>query len=367
VCHNRGVKHGWGRVILVAGAAAAALWPWPPAVVERWFGGAWYPTIQPVFTSLSNLVPVALLDVAVVAAASVVLGAFVSVWRSPRGSRWRTARRRLTQTLALGAALYLGFLLAWGLNYQRPPVTERVDFVLARVTPAAVRSLNDTALAELVRARSGLPPSLEAWPSRAEVAAGLVPGLGRAAADLGLSANVVAGRPKLTMLDPYFTRAGVSGMTDPLFLETLVASNLLPFETPAVIAHEWGHLAGLARESEASFFGWLVCVQGPPGARYSAWYDAFLLTLPALDREERRERLAALPAAVKADMRAAAERTRRDELQRVRLFAWSTYDSYLKANRVDSGVRNYGEVVRLIVGTRFESGWRPVPRSSYGK
>jgi hypothetical protein len=33
-------------------------------------------------------------------------------------------------------------------------------------------------------------------------------------------------------------------MTDPFLLETLLASNLLPFEVPAVIAHEWGHLAG---------------------------------------------------------------------------------------------------------------------------
>ena len=61
-------------------------------------------------------------------------------------------------------------------------------------------------------------------------------------------------------------------------------------------------------------------------------------------------------------MRAAAERTRRDEFQRLRLFAWTTYDAYLKANRVDSGVRNYGEVVRLITGTRFDPDWRPVRR-----
>jgi hypothetical protein len=350
--------------MLVGGAAAAAVWRWSPAFVERWFGGAWYPALQPRLTSLSNLAPVALLDVVVAAAVCVVLLGFASVWRSARGSRWRTGWRRLTQALALAAAAYLAFLFAWGLNYQRPPVTGRVDFDRARVTPAAVRALNDTALEELVRIRAGLPPNLAAWPSRAEVAAGLVPGLRRTVADLGLSGNVVAGRPKLTMLDPYFTRAGVSGMTDPFFLETLVASNLLAFETPVVIAHEWGHLAGLARESEASFFGWLVCVQGPPGARYSAWHDAFLLTLSGLDRDERRARLEALPAAVKADMRAAAERTRRDELQRLRLFAWSTYDSYLKANRVESGVRNYGEVVRLIVGTRFESGWRPARRTA---
>ena len=40
--------------------------------------------------------------------------------------------------------------------------------------------------------------------------------------------------------------------------------------------------------------------------------------------------------------------------------AWRVYDSYLKANRVESGVRDYGEVVRLLAGTRFDERWRPV-------
>jgi hypothetical protein len=36
------------------------------------------------------------------------------------------------------------------------------------------------------------------------------------------------------------------------------------------------------------------------------------------------------------------------------------YDSYLKANRVEEGVRSYGAVVNLILRARFEDGWRPV-------
>ena len=73
-------------------------------------------------------------------------------------------------------------------------------------------------------------------------------------------------------------------MTDPFFLETVVASNLLRFEYPAVVAHEWGHLAGLARESDASFFGLMVCLRGDETARYSAWLEIFLHTLDARDR-----------------------------------------------------------------------------------
>lgn len=356
------MRREWWRVIVVVAAGAAAVWPLPPALADQRFGRVWYPMIQRALTSTSNLAPVALLDVLVILAAAVVVWGAVSVWRSARGTRGRIALRRLWQGLTVAAAGYLAFLALWGLNYQRPPVTDRVDFDRGRITLEAVRALNATSLEELIRARAGLPARLEVWPSRDQVARDLQPRLAGAAAALGLPSTVVAGRPKFTLLDSYFTRAGVSGMTDPFFLETLMASNLLAFETPQVIAHEWGHLAGLARESEASFFAWLVCVGGTPEARYSAWVETFVLTLPALDREARRARVDGLPAVVRADLKAAAERTRRDEVQPLRLVAWATYDRYLKANRVDSGTQNYGEVVQLLVGTRFERGWRPARR-----
>jgi hypothetical protein len=42
--------------------------------------------------------------------------------------------------------------------------------------------------------------------------------------------------------------------------------------------------------------------------------------------------------------------------------SWKIYDQYLKANRVEAGVRSYGEVVNLILRARFEDGWTPVRR-----
>ena len=63
----------------------------------------------------------------------------------------------------------------------------------------------------------------------------------------------MTGRPKPTLLGGYFHKASIAGMTDPFFLETLLAPDLLDVERPFVIAHEWAHLAGYADESEANF------------------------------------------------------------------------------------------------------------------
>src|SRR4029450_12861680 len=83
----------------------------------------------------------------------------------------------------------------------------------------------------------------------------LVAALERALADTGRPQTVVPGRPKRTILDWYFRRAAVDGMTDPYFLEILVSGDLLPFEQPFGTADEWGHLAGLGGEGGGTFVG----------------------------------------------------------------------------------------------------------------
>ena len=77
------------------------------------------------------------------------------------------------------------------------------------------------------------------------------------------------------MLSPFFRWATVDGMVNPLGLEVIVNPEVLPVEQPFVIAHEWGHLAGWARESEASYVGWLTCRAGDHAARYSGWLSLY--------------------------------------------------------------------------------------------
>ncbi|PYR42889.1 MAG: hypothetical protein DMF93_04575 [Acidobacteria bacterium] len=103
------------------------------------------------------------------------------------------------------------------------------------------------------------------WPPADAIDADLADGLHAALDDLRRGAIIVPARPKRTALDLYFRRAGVDGMTDPLFLETLVASDVLPFERPFVVAHEWSHLAGFADEGDANFVGFLACTRSSIG------------------------------------------------------------------------------------------------------
>ena len=41
---------------------------------------------------------------------------------------------------------------------------------------------------------------------------------------------------------------------------------------------------------------------------------------------------------------------------------YAIYDRFLKATRVEAGVRSYGEVLRLLLGTKFNGDGSPVLR-----
>ena len=348
---------GWkARTALVVTALAAALVPLSPAAVDRLYSTRLYPALQPAVTSFSNLLPFALLDVLIITTAASWLGLAVRDLR--RADRWRAVGRAGMRTITWAGAAYLAFLVLWGFNYRRERLLERLPFDAARVTPEAV-----TRAASLAADRSNdlYDPKRQAdAPASGPVDPTLAAALNRALADIGRAHRVVPARPKRTILDAYFLRAGVDGMIDPFFLETLIASDLLPFERPFIVAHEWSHLAGIADEGEANFVGWLACARGSPAAQYSGWLFLYRELAAAVPEHDRPSVAARLGPGPRADLRAIRERFLRHVNPRVSAAGWRVYDSYLKANRVAAGAASYEEVVRLVLGARLPSGWDPM-------
>jgi len=334
--------------VLVLLAIAAAIVPVPAATIERAYSNGVYPRIQAAMTSATNHVPIALLDLGVVALIGAGLIWFVRRARSAGAAR--ALLRAAGGALGLAAVLYLLFLGLWGLNYRRVPLERKLDYDTARVTRDAAISLANTAAASL---NGGYP---------AAHAAGADPlRLARSFADvqrvLGARWTAVPGVPKSSLLTSYFRRAGIDGMTDPFFLEIIVNPDVLEVERPFVVAHEWAHLAGYAVESEANFVAWLTCLHADPLAQYSGWISAYAQAARALPRDDRRA-LTPLDPGPRDDLLRIAARYERTS-PAVRRVASGLNDGYLRANRVAEGIRSYDAVLRLMLGTRFESNWRP--------
>jgi hypothetical protein len=348
-------------MLLVAAAAAVAFAPLSPLLVERIYSTSAYPRVQRILTSASNLVPFALFDVLLIATAAgwlIVLG--VDVARD-RGAWMRIGVRLVGRTLVWSAGFYLAFLLIWGLNYRRVHLVDKLQFDAHAVSPAGAAALAATAVTELNALHD--PAHASGWFPLTAIGRPLSASFDRSQRELGAVTLAVAGRPKTTLLEPYFRRAGVAGMTDPYFLETMVERELLPFERPFVIGHEWAHLAGYADESEANFVGWLTCLRGSIGDQYSGWlflYEELSRAVRPADRAALSAQLAPGP---RADLKAISDRLRRQVSPAVSAAGWQVYDRYLKANRVEAGAASYAEVVRLALGTRFGPEWRPRMRN----
>jgi Protein of unknown function (DUF3810) len=336
------------RLALVVVAVAGALLPLPPGFVERWYSSGVYLTMQPVVTGFSNQVSFALFDLVVLGVATLWIVAMA--WdRFGRSLGWGSVFwRALLRTMTWAAVLYIAFLAVWGLNYRRVPLWRKVPFDASRVSPERAQALLGVTVDRLNALHD--PAHAVGWRG-APVDAHLADAFARAIVRVGVVRAVRPGRPKVTVFQWYFRRAAVEGLTDPFFLETLVNSDLLPFERPLVEAHEWAHLAGFADEGEANFIGWLTCLVGGDADQYSGWLFLYGEAAAAVPRETRDREAARLDPGPRGDLRAIADRLRRDTSPRLAAAGWRVYDRYLRANRIAAGAASYADVVRLILGT----------------
>lgn len=347
------------RLVVIALALGGAFIPLPATWIERVYSSAVFPRLQSIVTRASNLVSFSLLDALLIA---------VVVWwmasgvrdiargRQERGGPRPRALLSITmRTLTLGAVAYLGFLALWGLNYRRVPLDEKIAFDRTRVTSVRAAGLLTRAVDRLNALHDEAHRQIWTRTDRSDPA--LVRAFAEARSVIGASPRTVPGRPKTSLLDWYFRRAAVAGMTDPYFLETLLASDLLLVERPYVEAHEWAHLAGFAEESEASFVGWVTCLRGTPFHQYSAWL--FLYQEIATDVSPVRFRSASsrLGEGPRADLAAIHARREAHVNPQVSAASWRVYDQYLKANHVEAGSASYGEIVTLILGTSDQEIW----------
>jgi hypothetical protein len=363
---DRGAQRIWinrltVELLAIAAAVALAFAPIPASWVEFWYSTTAYPRIQRLLTPFSNLVPFAILDVLLlIVVPTVVFRVVAAVRESWRTRALRPLGRTVFHLLATAAALYVAFLSLWGLNYRRVRMAERLVLDRAAPTPEQVVALGLTAVSEMNRLYADAHEQLVAGGESRDLA------LRAAFADvqhaLASGPDAEPGRLKRSLLGPYFRWAGVDGMVNPFGLEVIANPDLLPFERPFVAAHEWSHLAGYADESEANFVGWLTCIRASPSQQYSGWFYLYWQIAGEVNAAERGRLNAALADGPRRDVNAVITRLRRGQIPALQRASWQVYDKYLKANRVEAGVRSYGEVVTLVLRARFAPEWVPVRR-----
>lgn len=324
-------RPGWGAFALWGAALLLLLAPIPATWVEAAYSRGLYRLVQPVIATLSALVPFALFDLLLLGVGGATL--------------WLIARA-LARLATLWSVVVVAFMLTWGLNFRRVPLRESPGFDAARLTPAAVRALAERTVTTLNETRRAMPESL---PDAEGMRGALAPHFRGASLEVA-GWRPALSRPKATLLGWYMPRIGMNGYYLSVLHEVAINPDLLPFERPYVLAHEWAHGLGHANESEAAYVGWLACDRGPAWARYSAWLRVLDYLLDDLPRTELREVLAPLDSAVRADIQARQRRQRLRFSPAMRRVNTAMQDGAAAVARVAEDQRDYDLLVQLILG-----------------
>lgn len=268
----------------------------------------------------------------------------------------RAEKARLLGVLVIYAAwlaafLLWSFLLTFGLNYQRPFLFQLLGYEQRRAEihelealgEEIVRGINENYL-EAHAAGRGVSGSLETLALLKEAYA--------TTPELALLPKGEFTQPKPVYFSGLLTRLGISGFYFPFTGEPNYNADAPDFQIVFSMAHEMAHQRGVARESEANFVAYLVCVNSrDPFVRYSGYRNGLgvLSELYGREPEKARKLAAQLGAGYREDSRRAAQFWAKSAGAAGAL-SQRINDLYLRANRVKSGVEDYRGSTALIIG-----------------
>ena len=347
-----------------------------PGVVETVYASGIGPLVVRPMSLVSGLVPISLVEVAIVSYAMWVLLAIGRGVLDVRNER--RSIRNLTMAAGLRTArdagvLILLFYVLWGFNYARPPLVERLGW--PEWQPPEVGELEALATEAIDAANqaywdihhtedAGEPTPMPADLGELDLA--LEEGWRRAAELLDLPAALGRryGRTKRLLLTPIVARLGVGGFYFPWTGEANVLWDSPAVRRPQSMAHEKAHQRGTGPESEASFLGFVAAAHAPhPHARYAAYVFAQGQLLGMLARADRgkfrRVAMRRYPG-VQRDL--ADDAVYWSQFRGVGTsLGRSINDRFLRTNRVRGGLTSYRRSVRLLLTFAKQNGGTLVP------
>lgn len=354
--------------VLCAGALAQSIFGFTPWLIERFYSSAVYPQVLSAVAFLSRRFSFSAGETSIgflLVAAIASLGRFCYLLVSRPFARPQLVRAASIKIVWLAAVLLWAFLFAFGFNYQRPHLYELLGYEQRRANVLELESLGE----EIVR---GVNDNyLEAHaegrktPGGAEILHILKESYDTTE-ELALLPRGDFTSPKPAYFSGVLTRLGIGGFYFPFTGEPHYNADAPDFQLPFSAAHEMAHQRGVARESEANFVAYLVCVNSrDPFVRYSGYRNGLgvLSELSRLEPERAKSLAKRLGPGYAEDSRRAAIFWAK-AAGAAGALSRRINDLYLRANRVKSGVEDYRASTALIIGRhlhQLSKGKSPTP------
>lgn len=156
------------------------------------------------------------------------------------------------------------------------------------------------------------------------------------------------------LFTPLISMVGVTGSMGPFFCEFTLNGDLLPSQYPATYAHELAHLLGISSEAEANFYAYQVCTRSQArGIRFCGYFSVLGHVLTnarrLMDEEEYKELFNRIRPEIIEQAKSNQEYWTEKYSPLIGDIQDWIYDLYLKGNKIQSGRKNYSEVVGLLI------------------
>lgn len=339
--------------MLVAGVVFQTLVSFLPWPVERFYTRPIYPRVVGALSLLSrsfNFSVGETLTCLTVLAACVCAVCFCVGAARRRGGRREWILAWLRYVVWVAAGLLWAFLFTFGLNYHRPLLFELLGYEQRKATPAELEALGRTLVESVNQSYAEAHADGGPAPDSAEIIK-LLNESYEAAPEFKLLPRGEFARPKPVYTSEVLTRLGVSGVYSPFTAEPNYNADVPDFQLPFTIAHEMAHQRGVARESEANFVAYVVCVNSKDAfVRYSGYRNGLgvLSELFKVEPEKARELAKELGPGYRDDSRRAALFWAK-AAGATGALGHRVNDLYLRANRVKAGAADYSNSTTLII------------------
>jgi hypothetical protein len=319
-----------------------------PLFVEKYYSQTIYPVIEKLFSTLSSQISFSLWDLFwILVVVLVISGLLLVVFKTIR-FRWFILR--ITQ---LGALIYFFFYIMWGLNYFRPGIETRIGWNKPQISENIFRATLDSLISHTNKSYSNIKTSdYKVIDSLVEAS------YKKNSAYLGIKYPDGSLTPKKMIMSSYFALSDVNGYFGPFFSEVNLNYYLLPVDYPVSLAHERAHQFGFAQESEANLAAFIVCTTSDDKRlQYSGNMLLLLYFLKdAKQLNDYHEYIKKISKPVLRDIQFINQyydRIQNKTLQKVQSAA---NNAYLKVNKIKSGVKNYNQVVALVISWYYNAG-----------
>ena len=335
-----------------------------------------YPIIGSLLSPISGLFPFAVGDIFI--ALSIVWVIFYPIyeikWRKQLAKRFffLAAKRGCypKKKVVFGRVaeyllwVYAWFYIAWGLNYSQPNIYCRTGMKPVEVSEAKFRefayryadSINylseETAFDDQRESQfNGMVD--DGLKNRVRDA--VLKGYNEIGAKDGINAPFNQHPHAKTMLfTPLSSMSGVTGSMGPFFCEFTLNGDIRPHDYPAIYAHEYAHLLGIANEGEANFYSYIVCTASSDKAvKFSGYYHIFFHVLrnvfDILGEKEGEKFLKYISPGIIQLARSDRQYWISKRCKALDAAQDFIFDLYLRGNHVAEGRKSYSGVVGLIL------------------